>query len=378
MTTTPDSPGTRDATELRSGALYAIGAYSLWALLPLLFVFIEAGPIEILAIRVVFSVFFCLLLMQLVGRWSHLREAVASRETVGWLSLASLLMGTNWLCFIFATTTGRVLEASLAYFINPLMTVLLSVLVLRERLRILQWVAIGIGAAAVVVMTVAYGTLPLLSLLMATSFAIYGLVKRRLGRSTARPLGAIPGLTLETLFLLVPALIAVVLLWARGDLVTGSTGWLLPTLLAGTGVLTAVPLIFFAAAASRIPLSWVGMFQYIAPIGQFIIGWGVLGEPMPASRWLGFAIVWVAVLVFIGDVALRRRERQRQLDVEPRLPGTTQNWTDVSATQTSRPTPPLPKAASARHNAEVGGWQERAVGRPNGRGGRTPKVAVWL
>ncbi|GAA1712702.1 EamA family transporter RarD [Propioniferax innocua] len=323
--TTPDSPGTHDATELRSGALYAIGAYGLWALLPLLFVFIEAGPIEILAIRVVFSVFFCLLLMQLVGRWSHLREAVASRETVGWLSLASLLMGTNWLCFIFATTTGRVLEASLAYFINPLMTVLLSVLVLRERLRILQWVAIGIGVAAVVVMTVAYGTLPLLSLLMATSFAIYGLVKRRLGRSTARPLGAIPGLTLETLFLLAPALIAVVLLWARGDLVTGSTGWLLPTLLAGTGVLTAVPLIFFAAAASRIPLSWVGMFQYIAPIGQFIIGWGVLGEPMPASRWLGFAIVWVAVLVFIGDVALRRRERQRQLDVEPRLPGTTQN-----------------------------------------------------
>ncbi len=298
---------TDDSTDLRSGSLYAMGAYGLWAVLPLVFVFIHAGPVEILAVRIVFAVVFCAVILLAMHQGRQFVAAARSRSVVGWLTVSTTLMAINWLMFITAATTGRVLEASLAYFINPLMTVLLSVVVLREKLRVLQWLAIGVGAIAVTVMTIAYGTLPWLSLAMASSFALYGLVKRRVGRAAEQPLGAVPGLMLETLLLLPPALITIVILGLRGELVTGTTGWLLPGMLALSGVLTAVPLIFFAAAAARIPLSWVGMFQYIAPIGQFIIGWGLLGEPMPLGRWLGFALVWLAVVIFVADVVLRRR-----------------------------------------------------------------------
>lgn len=304
---TPPTPHPDNA--LRSGSLYTIGAYGLWAVLPMVLVFIEAGPWEILTIRVVFASLFCALIVTALRQWADVRRAFGSASTMGWLTLAALLMGANWLCFITASTTGRVLEASLAYFINPLMTVLLSVVVLREVMRPLQWVAIGVGVIAVVVMTVAYGTLPWLSLAMATSFALYGMVKRRLGRSVARPLRATPGMLLETLVLLPPALVVIAALFARGTLLFGTTGWVLPLLMALTGVFTAVPLILFAQGAARLPLSWLGMFQYIAPIGQFLIGWAALGEPMPAARWAGFGIVWVAVLVFVTDAALRLRSR---------------------------------------------------------------------
>lgn len=295
--------------ERRTGSLQAIGAYGMWAVLPLVYVGLGAvGPIEILAMRIVISLVFCIGLLFVLRQWAQVFEVLGSGRTTAWLALAAVLISVNWLVFTIAAASGRVLETSLAYFINPLMTVLISVIFLGERLRRLQWVAIGFGAAAVVVITVGYGRPPYLSLLMATSFALYGTVKRHITQSGhTKPVPALAGLTIETAVLAPIALVVAVVLAFRGDLMTFSADWTVPVLLLVSGVGTALPLLLFAGAAARLPLSWVGMFQYIAPVGHFLIGWALLGEPMPAARWAGFALVWVAVVIFIVDAVGRRR-----------------------------------------------------------------------
>lgn len=301
------------AARRRAGSGFAIGAYGLWALLPLFFIILEpAGPFEILALRVVFSVVFCAFLLTVMRDWRSLVEICRSGRTLGWLALAAVLISCNWLVFIHATTSGHVLETSLAYFMNPLMSIVIGVLAFHETLRRLQWLAVAIGLVAVIVMTVAYGQPPYLSLALSVSFAIYGVVKRHIGTASAlKPVGAVPGMMVETAVLLVPALLLVAWLHGQGDLQALQNGWRLPLLLSLLGAVTAVPLVFFSAAAARLPLSWVGMFQYIAPVGQFIIGFMVMGEPMPAARWLGFAIVWVAVILLITDVVISGRRHRR-------------------------------------------------------------------
>ena len=297
------------SAQRRNGSLQAIGAYGMWAVLPLVYVGLGGvGPVEILAMRILISLVFCIGLLYLLRQWAEVFEVLRSGRTTAWLALAAVLISVNWLIFIIATVSGRVLETSLAYFINPLMTVLISVIFLGERLRRLQWVAIGFGAIAVVVITVGYGRLPYLSLLMATSFALYGTVKRHITQSGhTKPVPALAGLTIETAVLAPIALVVVLVMAARGELVAFSGGWTVPVLLLTSGIGTALPLLLFAGAAARLPLSWVGMFQYIAPVGHFLIGWALLGEPMPAARWAGFALVWVAVLIFIVDAVGRRR-----------------------------------------------------------------------
>lgn len=305
MTSTP----TDEAAQRRSGSLYAIGAYGIWALLPLVFIPLAGlGAVEILSLRVIVSVLFCVVLLALVRQWSDLFRILRSRRTTGWLALAAVLVSVNWLLFIFATVTGRVLETSLAYFINPLMSILIGVIFLREKLRPLQWVALGFGTLAVIVITIGYGSPPVMSLAMATSFALYGLVKRHITNSPGfEPVPGLPGLTVETGVLAPVAIIALIIIGVRGELVFTQSNWVVPVMVAVSGIATAIPLVLFAEAAARLPLSWVGMFQYIAPVGQFLIGWALLGEPMPAARWAGFALVWVAVLLFIVDALSRRR-----------------------------------------------------------------------
>jgi chloramphenicol-sensitive protein RarD len=284
----------------RLGFLAAIGAYVLWGLFPLYWPLLEpAAPVEILAHRIVWSlVFIVALLAATTGfRW----VATLGRRRAGLLTLAAVLITINWGLFIYAVNSDQVVETSLGYFINPLVTVLLAVTVLRERLRRRQLVAVGIAALGVVVLTAAYGRPPWIALTLACSFGCYGLVKKHVG------VDGTPSLAVETAVLTAPALAYLLWLGAQGEGTFTSEGPGHIALLAGGGIATAVPLILFGAAAVRIPLATVGLLQYIAPVMQFLIGVLVYGEPMPASRLAGFALVWVALAIFATDAARRSR-----------------------------------------------------------------------
>lgn len=292
----PDT--TSSGASVRTGALLAAGAYGIWGFLPLYFHALkDVPPVQMLCWRILFSLVLCAILLSATRSWGTVRTLLRRRRVVLTLGLAGLVVSVNWLVYIMATTTGHVLEASLGYFINPIATIVLGVLVLRERLRPLQWIAVGCSALAVVVLAVENGRPPWMSLLIATSFALYGLVKKNLGGRV----GALTGLTFETAWLAVPAAVVLLVLAAgQGTVfqrISTGQGWLL----AASGLVTAVPLLFFAGAASRLPLTLMGMFQYWTPIAQFAIGYWVLGEPMSAARWAGFGIVWLAVALLVLD-----------------------------------------------------------------------------
>jgi chloramphenicol-sensitive protein RarD len=281
----------------RLGFLSAVGAYVMWGLFPLYWPLLEpAAPVEILAHRIVWSLVFLVVLLGATSGFRWVRGL--GRRRAGLLVVAAVLITVNWGLFIYAVNSGQVVETSLGYFINPLVTVLLAVTVLGERLRRRQVFAVGIAAAGVVVLTAAYGRLPYIALTLACSFGLYGLVKKRVG------VDGTPSLAVETAVLAAPALAYLVWLGAQGDGTFTTEGAGHVALLAGGGIATAVPLIFFGAAAVRIPLATVGLLQYIAPVMQFLIGVLVYGEPMPAARLAGFVLVWIALAVFMAD-ALR-------------------------------------------------------------------------
>lgn len=288
----------------RSGLIHGIAAYSLWGLFPLYFMlFTASGALEIVAHRAFWSLVFCLVTLAAMGRLAELRPVLANRRQLLWLSAGGLLIAVNWTTYVFGVLTGRTLDAALGYFINPLAVTALGVLVLGERLRPGQWLAVGFGIAAVIVLLVGYGEFPWVALTLAFTFGTYGLVKKLAGRST----GPLPGLAIETLAILpLSAGYIAYLTWTSTS--TVSVGWY-GALVATTGVVTAVPLLLFASAARSIPLVTVGMLQYLAPIGQFLVGWLLFGEPMPLSRWAGFVLVWIAILVFLVD-ALRQHHRK--------------------------------------------------------------------
>ncbi|MEZ0449520.1 EamA family transporter RarD [Cellulomonas sp. ICMP 17802] len=297
----PDSPAPARPTSAPlngPGLAAGVGAYVLWGVLPLYFPLLQpAGAVEIIANRVVWSLLFCLLLLAVTRTWGAFVAALRDRRTLGLLSLAAVLLAVNWLVFVFGILTDRVVDAALGYFINPLVTVTLAVVVLRERLRPVQWVALGFGAAAVVVITAGYGQLPWIALTLATSFGFYGLIKNRVGRSV----GAVPGLAAETLVLAPLALGYLVWLGATGTGTFATEGLGHALILASSGIVTAVPLLLFNSAARRLPLSMIGLLQYIAPVLQLLIGVLVLHEQMPAARWWGFGLVWVALAVLTVD-----------------------------------------------------------------------------
>ena len=233
--------------------------------------------------------------------WSVLR----SPRSTGLLTAASILVGINWLGFLLGVELGRVVEVSLGYYINPLITILLGVIFLREKLRPLQWAAVAVAVVAVLVISVGYGSVPWLGLLVATTFGGYGLVKNRVGGAV----GAVSGLSIETLILFVPALAFILWATAAGQSTFTTEGSWHIVLMLMLGPATAVPLLLFSAAARRIPLSWVGMLQFMTPTMQFITGVWILGEEMSPARWTGFAIIWIACTLFIVDMVRASRRR---------------------------------------------------------------------
>ncbi|MDQ8044130.1 MAG: EamA family transporter RarD [Solirubrobacteraceae bacterium] len=282
----------------RAGVLYGVGAYSLWGVFPLYFRLLDdSGPFEIVLHRVAWSLVTCLLLVRALRQGPELRAVLASRRTVLTLGIAAVLLAVNWGVYVHAVDTGHVIEASLGYFINPLVTVALGVVVLRERLRRLQWAAVLVAVTAVAVLTIDYGHPPWISLILAGSFATYGLLKNRVGGHV----GALPGLTTETLTLFPAALVAIVVIEATGRGTFGTNPPWEGVLLVSTGLVTVAPLLLFAASASRVPLTTLGLLQYLTPVLQLLCGVVLLGEHMPASRWFGFGLVWVALVLLTLD-----------------------------------------------------------------------------
>ncbi|MGF1661443.1 MAG: EamA family transporter RarD, partial [Kineosporiaceae bacterium] len=317
----PDSP---------AGVGLAFAAYGVWGLFPLYFALLAGvGPVEVVAHRIVWALVFCAGLLAVAGGRlgaGALRRLTARQFAV--LVLAAVVLSVNWGVFVYAVESGQVVQSSLGYFTNPLVSVVLGVLVLKERLRRWQWAAVAVAGLAVVVLTVDAGRPPWIALTLAGSFGVYGLLKNRVGRSV----GALPGMTVETAALLVPAVAVLAAVHAGlvgdgggafGAGVSGGSGMpsgpgmpsasgpvAVSLLLVGSGPLTAVTLVVFAAAARRIRLSTLGLIQYVTPVMHLLLGLLVFGEEMLSGRWLGFGLVWVALVVLTVDsltTAHRRR-----------------------------------------------------------------------
>jgi chloramphenicol-sensitive protein RarD len=319
-------------TSVRRGLLTGIAAYVGWGFFPLYFKLLApASAGEILAHRIVWSAVFMAVLLAVLRRYRFLRELARDPRRLAGVGLAALLIGGNWFGFIVGVATSHVVEVSLGYFITPLVSVLLGVAVLRERLRRAQWAAVGTGTVAVLVLAAEYGRPPWLALLVALSFGLYGLVKKRQG------LPAAEGMFVETAVLLPPALGYVAFVMVTGDATVGrvSVGHTLLIMLAG--VLTAVPLMSFADAANRVPLSTLGVLQYIAPIMQLGFGVLVFHEPMPPARLAAFALVWLALAVFTWD-GLRARAARRAGRSPQRL-RSTRTMAQASTASSTAPSP---------------------------------------
>jgi len=296
----------------RRGFLFGFAAYLMWGFFPLYWPLLRpAGPVEILAHRIVWSLVAVLVLIVVARRWTHLRAVLADRRRVMFIAAGAVTIGVNWGVYIYGVNSGQVVETSLGYFINPLVTILLGVVVLGERLRAGQWVGLAIALAAVVELTFDYGRLPWIALTLAFSFGTYALMKKK------ADVGSTEGLALETLLL---APIALTYLFAGGGGTFGNAGWANALLLAGTGVLTAIPLLMFGAAATKVSLTTLGLLQYTAPTVQFLCGVIVFHEQMTTARWVGFGLVWLALVVITTESLLTRRRaaalRQIEREVE--------------------------------------------------------------
>ena len=295
---------------MQEGIAYAALAYILWGLFPLYFRMVRSvSPLEVLAHRVVWSLAVVAVLLVVLRRTNWLGAALRSRRVLGTFGASAALIGINWFVYIWAVQQGRVVDASLGYFVTPLANVLMGRLVLRERLSRVQWAAVGVASAAVVWLTLAAGSFPWIALTLAASFSTYGLI-----RKTA-PLGALEGLTIETLLLAPLAFIGMG--WATSQglaaFPNASTGMQL--LLAFSGPLTAAPLLLFAAGARRIPLSVLGMLQYLGPTLQLVLGVWLFGEPFGGARLVGFVMIWSACALFSFEAW--RQSRPAECLVEP-------------------------------------------------------------
>ena len=297
--------------DVRRGTAYGLGAYAIWGTFPLYFhLLAPAGAWEILAHRILWTLLFCGAVLSIRRELAWCRSVLGNPRMLGAVILAGLLIAINWIIYVAAVVAHHVTEASLGYFLNPIVTVAIGVVVLREKLRSLQWLAVAIGLAAGVYLTVDFGRPPWIAVSLAFSFALYGLMKKRLGTS----LGAFQSLTSETAVL--APIAVVVLLWvgARGENTFTVDSPSHPLLLASAGLVTAAPLLLFAAAARRVPLVTIGLLQFITPVLQLICGVVLLGETMEPSRWIGFGIVWIALLVLTFDSIRSVRTRRRLAD----------------------------------------------------------------
>jgi chloramphenicol-sensitive protein RarD len=294
--------------EKTKGIGYGLSAYLIWGSFPLVIAMLSfADPFEIVVWRVIFGFAFGFAVILLTRKFSEYLAVFRQPKQLLWISLAAVVIYINWQVYVYAVADNHVLEASLGYFINPLVTIALATIFLKEKLNVLQWVAVGLGAVAVLILTFNYGQPPIIALTLALSFGIYGLAKNRLGGKVS----ALNSFTVETTLLLPLGIVQLVVLAGMMQVQFGYAG-LVPSLgLAAYGVLTAIPLLLFGAAAKRVPLSYIGFMQYLTPTLQFLIGLLVFQEPMPAARWLGFAMVWFALSILSFDALRQLRNRSK-------------------------------------------------------------------
>ncbi len=286
---------------MKKGLWHAIAAYGLWGVLPIYWHLVRhVPPTQVLAHRIVWSCLFLALIIPVTRGWRDARPVLTARRTLLLSTVAALLIGFNWLTYVWAVGSGRVVEASLGYFINPLVTVLCGVLFLRERLGKRQWTALALAAAGVAFITMEVGAVPWAAIILAVTFALYALVKK------LTPLGAMHSLAVETAILAPAALVFLFLINADGTGAFARDGAFTSALLAGTGIVTTVPLLFFASAARRIPLSTIGMLQYLSPTIQLLIGVFILGESFTPVHAIGFGCVWGAIALYSSKHFLAR------------------------------------------------------------------------
>ena len=286
-------------------------AYLIWGSFPLIITGLAsfANPWEIVVWRIVFGFATAVLLISVTRSWASLRAVFKNRSMLGWIGLSSVLIMINWQVYVIGIASGRVLETSLGYFINPLVTIVLAVFFLREKLNLVQWMAVALGAIAVTVLSIDYGHLPWVALTLAATFGVYGLAKNKLGGQVT-PLNSY---AIESGALLPVAIIqgAIVASISPGLQIT-SQGWQGVAGLAFFGIMTAIPLILFGTAAENLPLSWIGFMQFMTPSIQFVLGLTVFKEQMSPARWVGFILVWLALLILTSD-ALKRNQANRKL-----------------------------------------------------------------
>ena len=283
-------------TKVNKGLLFGVSAYILWGILPLYWKLVEeAGAYEILAHRGIWSLLICVSLLALRKQLKSAYEMVRSSRTFSLLFLASGLLTINWGVYIWSVTVNRVVEAALGYYITPLINVTFGVLLLREKLRPAQWIAVTLAAAGVVILTLGYGSLPWIALVLAISWGSYSLIKKSLN------LGALETLSLETLFAFLPNLVFLLIIQGNGSAEFGST-WTISILLFGAGAATVIPLLLFNGSTTRLPLSTVGLLQYITPTIMFFIGIYINNEDISTTKVLGFAFIWLALAVLSRDL----------------------------------------------------------------------------
>lgn len=304
----PLSDERRKQSNSHTGLIYGLGAYLLWGMFPLYFaLLIPANAIEIVSVRVVACAAFCAILLSVARKWRSFLALFKAGRSVAILAAAALLIAFNWGVYAYAVTSNQTIEAALGYFINPLVSVLLAVLVLREKLRPLQWIAVIIGLIAVLELALAYGQVPIIALSLAASFGLYGLLKKFVGSNV----DALTSLSMETTLLTPLAIIVTVVMAASGTLTLFTMGPSHVWLMAASGIVTAMPLLLFGEAARRLPLASLGLLQYLTPVLQFLTAIIFFGEHMAVERWIGFGIVWLALIVLTTDMVLSTRKTRR-------------------------------------------------------------------
>ena len=278
------------------GLVYGVSAYVLWGLFPLYWPLLQpANPLEIVSHRAVWTMIFCIIVLAVTHALKSTLATFKRPKVAVKLLTTTILISINWLVYIWATNNGHVVEASLGYYINPLIIIAFGVILLKEKMRWLQWAAVSIATVGVIILTVDYGRLPWVALALALSWGTYGLVKKQLG------LGALEGLAIETMISFIPYCGYLIFIGAKGDGQFGH-GVGLTTLLMSAGAITAIPLLLFNGSTNRLPYSTIGLLQYITPTLQFSIGVWVNHEAMPTARWVGFIFIWLALMTLAGDL----------------------------------------------------------------------------
>jgi chloramphenicol-sensitive protein RarD len=287
---------------MNKGIVNGLGAYILWGFFPIYWKLLHKVPaLQVIGHRIAWSFVLLIFVILLTRQWNAFRVVALVPKTIAIYSVAAVLLSINWLVYVWGVNAGFIVETSLGYFINPLISVLLGVIFLRERLRTLQWIPVGLAALGVLYLTLTYGRLPWIALSLAFSFGVYGLVKK------LAPLGSLYGLTLETALVFPVALLYLTFVGVTGTGAFLREGGITDLLLIGTGVVTSIPLLMFASAARQIPLTMIGVLQYIAPTLQFLIGVFLYHEPFDRSRLIGFGLVWLALVIFWVENYLANR-----------------------------------------------------------------------